>query len=83
MAYTTDLPPTIAHVDSDVWELRDATGNVIATYNQTTFESPTDWWSDIVQYILSETSGRTRMEDAVTDISLLIIREDWEFVDER
>lgn len=83
MPYNTDLPPTIARTGQSTYELRDATGAVIATYNQAPFDSPDDWWSDLIQYVLGAVQGGSKTENAVNDISLLSIKEDWNYVDER
>jgi hypothetical protein len=81
MAYNTNLPPTIAQTSESTWELRDSTGSVIATYTGKPFDSPDDWWQDIITYVFTNTGGTPL--DALNDLTLLIIQQDWESVDER
>lgn len=80
MAYSTDLPPTISQTGDSTFELRSSTGSVIATYNQTEFRSPDDWWEDILTFVA--TNSATNI-GAVNDITLLMIKRDWSYVDER
>lgn len=82
MAYNTNLPPTIARTGQSSYELRDSTGSVIQTYSQAQMDSPTDWWEDVIAHIIANT-GKNDVESMVTDLTLLIVKQDWTFVDER
>lgn len=83
MAYNTDLPPTIARTTQTSYELRDATGTVIATYDRAEMHHPAGWWSDLVGYVANNVSGNTKAIDAVHDVTLLTVAQDWSVVDER
>jgi hypothetical protein len=83
MAYNTDLPPTIARTAQTAYELRTASGSVIATYDQAAMEHPTGWWPEIITYVVNTVSGSDKAIQAITDLTLLMIQSDWTIVDER
>lgn len=80
MAYNLDLPPTVARTATSTYELRNASGDVIATYDTASMAHPEDWWEDLIRYIQN---NATSVAAGIYDLTLLMIQSDWEIVDER
>lgn len=80
MSYNSNLPPKIVRVNQtegstpDDWELQDADGTTIATYNRVGMSIDV-WWPDLADHVRSNTSGARA---ALNDVTLLLASRDWE-----
>ena len=81
MSYVHDeMPPTIRRTADDHYQLEGQSGVTIAEYDTDTMSHPGDWWGDMIAAMRTSYSDPV---DAIHDLSLLTIREDWEFHDDR
>jgi hypothetical protein len=55
-------------------------GVIVAEYDQSALEHPGGWWSDLVNAM---ESNYDTPADAIHDLTLLTVRRDWTFVDDR
>lgn len=74
------MPPVINRTSDPQYQLETQDGTVIAEYSQNDMSHPGDWWGDMIQAMRT---NYTDPVDAIHDLSLLTIREDWEFIDDR
>lgn len=70
------MPPIVARTGDSTYELRDASGNVIQTYNRP------DMWlgvflEDLIDYIANNVSGNNSAIKALTDVLLLLETGEW------
>jgi len=74
-----EMPPVIRRDTHDHYQLEWQSGVIVAEFDQTKMEHPGDWWSALVNAIHADYDSAA---DAVHDLTLLTVRQDWLFIDE-
>lgn len=81
MSYVhSGMPPVIRRTADGHYQLESQGGTIIAEYNRPAMEHPGDWWSDMIDAMKSAHSSEI---DAIHDLTLLTVKQDWEYVDDR
>lgn len=76
----SEMPPVIRRTDTDEYVLEGQSGLVVHTYTQTEMNHPDGWWSELVTAM---ESGYDDLANAIHDLTLLTVRRDWEYIDDR
>jgi hypothetical protein len=76
----SEMPPVIRRTADDHYQLEGQSGSVVAEFNQTSMNHPGGWWSEMVTAM---ESGYVDLSNAIHDLTLLTVRRDWEYVDDR
>lgn len=81
MSYNhNEMPPIIRRTEQQHYQLEGQSGIVIEEYNRPNMSHPSDWWSDLIEAMQYDYSN---FEAAIHDLTLLSVRQDWTFVDDR
>ena len=75
-----EFPPVVRRTATDHFQLEGQSGVVVAEYNQENFALPGSFWSDLIDAMAGEYDN---LEDGLHDLTLLMIHESWEYVDDR
>jgi len=75
----SEMPPVIRRNQHEHYQLEGQSGVVVAEFNQAQMSHPGGWWSELVNAMESNYNDPI---NAVHDITLLSVREDWTYIDE-
>lgn len=75
-----EMPPVVRRDAHDHYQLEGQSGVVVAEFHQVKMSHPDGWWSALVDAMRANYSDPV---DAIHDLTLLSIRRDWGYVDQR
>lgn len=75
-----EMPPTIRRTAQDHYQLEGESGVVVSEFEQERMSHPGGWWSELVTAMQANYDSPA---DAIHDLTLLTVRQDWKYVDDR
>lgn len=75
-----EMPPVLRRTAADRYVLEGQSGVEVASFDQAEMEIPGGFWSELVDAMASNYATPT---DAIHDLTLLSVRQDWVYVDDR